>query len=328
MKIAEYLRVDDPPHLWPLMRQCGVDHAVLRLPEAADGTMPSDLAAVRTAVERVEKAGFAVEAIEPIPPMEKVKQGLPGRDEEIEHVHHLLATMERLGVQILCYNFMAAFGWGRTRWAEPGRGEALVTGFDVDDLEALPAHDVALSEDRMWANYEYFVRAVVPVAERHGIRLAMHPDDPPVSPYRGVARIMRTPEAIERAMSLSDSPAHGLTFCQGTFSTMGADIPATIRRFADRIRFVHFRDVRGTPDRFVETFHDEGQTDMRAAMAAYAEIGFDGPLRPDHVPTLFGEPHDRPGYEVLGRLYAVGYLRGLWEAVAHPTDLEGDRDDR
>lgn len=319
MKIAEYVRLDQPK-LMRLLRQIGVDHAVLRLPELPDGTMPGDFRAVEAAVAEVREAGFTVEVIEPLPPFERVKQGLPGRDEEIDRIHDLIRTMERLEIPVLCHNFMAAFGWGRTRWAEQGRGGALVTGFDVHDLDALPQHPETISAEQMWANYEYFVRAVVPVAEQHGIQLALHPDDPPVSTYRGVARIMTSPDAIERAMSLSDSPAQGLAFCQGTFSTMGADIPASIHRFADRIRFVHFRDVLGSPEAFTETFHDEGQTDMAAAMAAYAAIGYDGPMRSDHVPTLAGEDNTFPGYEILGRLYAVGYMRGLWEsAVAGRT---------
>lgn len=312
MKIAEYVRLDQP-HLMKLLRQIGVEHAVLRLPERPDGSMPDDPASVIAAVTEVREAGFAVEVIEPLPPFERVKQGLDGRDEEIERIHGLIRTMERLEIPILCHNFMAVHGWGRTRWAETGRGGALVTGFDIDDL---PEQEELISAEQMWANYEYFVQAVVPVAEQHGIQLALHPDDPPIASYRGIARILSTPDAIERAMSLSDSPAQGLAFCQGTFSTMGADIPSAIHRFADRIRFVHFRDVIGVPERFTETFHDEGQTDMARAMAAYVEIGFEGPMRSDHVPTLEGEENTFPGYEALGRLNAVGYMRGLWEAAA------------
>ena len=311
LKIAEYVRLDQP-RLMRLLRQCGVDHAVLRLPELEDGTMPADPASVAAAVHEVREAGFAVEVIEPLPPFEQVKQGLPGRDEEIDRIHGLIRTMSELSVPVLCHNFMAVHGWGRTRWAERGRGDALVTGFDIDDLEE---QEELIGAEQMWANYEYFVRAVVPVAEQYGIQLALHPDDPPIASYRGVARIMTTPDAIERAMNLSDSPAQGLAFCQGTFSTMGADIPSTIHRFADRIRFVHFRDVIGVPTRFTETFHDEGQTDMAKAMAAYVDIGFDGPMRSDHVPTLDGEDNTHPGYEILGRLNAVGYMRGLWESA-------------
>ncbi|MFD6419900.1 mannonate dehydratase [Streptomyces sp. NPDC060194] len=314
MQIAEYVRPGQD-HLMRLLRQCGVDTAVLRLPEAADGSMPVEPDAVAAALRPVQEAGLRVGVIEPVPPMEKVKQGLPGRDEEIARVHTLLHTMAALEVPLLCYNFMAAFGWGRTRWAVEGRGGSLVTGFDAADLDHLPPHTEEIGEERMWANYAYFLDAVLPVAEATGVHLAVHPDDPPLSPYRGVARILSTPDAIERAMGLSDSPAHGLTFCQGTFATMGADIPTTVKRFADRIRFVHFRDVVGNATAFTESWHDNGMTDMRAAMRAYRDIGFEGPMRSDHVPTLDGETDERPGYETLGRLYAVGYMRGLWEAT-------------
>jgi len=323
MRFAEYLRPGQV-RLARLMRQCGVTHAVLRLPEDDAGAMPVDLTEVTRAVDAVRRAGLDVAAIEPVPPMERVKQGLPGREHEIARLHELLDTMRRLGIPLLCYNFMAVHGWSRTRWAEPGRGGALVTGFDVADLVGAPRHHPPIPDERMWDNYGHFVAEVVPVAQECGVRLALHPDDPPVSPYRGVARIMRSPDAVARAMALSDSPSHALTFCQGTFATMGADIPATVRRFADRIAFVHFRDVRGGPERFVETFHDEGMTDMAAAMRAYVDIGFTGPVRSDHVPTLEGEPNEHPGYATLGRLFAVGYMRGLYEAVCRAA-AGGDR---
>jgi mannonate dehydratase len=133
-----------------------------------------------------------------------------------------------------------------------------------------------------------------------------------------MARNLRTPEAMRRAIELVPSPCNGITMCQGTFATMGADIPAEIRDFAHRgaLHFVHFRDVRGTPERFVETFHDDGQTDMFAAMRTYQEVGFGGPLRPDHVPTMEGEENLAPGYDVLGRLFAIGYIKGLAEGAA------------
>lgn len=96
---------------------------------------------------------------------------------------------------------------------------------------------------------------------------------------------------------------------------MGVDIPATIRRFGKHIKYIHFRDVRGTRELFVETFHDNGDTNMSAAMRAYREIGFSGPIRPDHVPQLYGEDDGEPGYTMLGRLFAYGYIRGLMQAT-------------
>jgi mannonate dehydratase len=145
----------------------------------------------------------------------------------------------------------------------------------------------------------------------------LHPDDPPLSPVRGIGRIITSLAAYDRVFALQPSPVNGMTMCQGNVALMTDDLPAAIRHFgaAGRIHFVHFRDVRGTPESFVETFHDDGPTDMLACLRAYAEIGFDGVLRPDHVPTLYGEPNDKPGYATLGRLFAIGYIAGLREAA-------------
>jgi mannonate dehydratase len=173
--------------------------------------------------------------------------------------------------------------------------------------------------EQLWKAYERFVRAVVPVAERAGVRLALHPDDPPITSYRGAARIMNSVEAFDRALAIADSEAHALCFCQGNMTLVTDNVAGAIRHFGGegRIAFGHFRDVRGTPESFEETFHDEGQTDMRACMDAWHEIGFDGVLRPDHVPTLLGEAMDSPSYALLGRLHAIGYMQGLREASVH-----------
>ena len=122
---------------------------------------------------------------------------------------------------------------------------------------------------------------------------------------------------MAKAIDLVPSPNNGITFCQGSFATMNADVPAEIARFGAKgaLHFVHFRDVVGTPERFQEAFHDDGQTDMWAAMRAYQAAGFSGPMRPDHVPTMAGEENGHPGYEVLGRLFAIGYIKGLAEGV-------------
>jgi mannonate dehydratase len=126
---------------------------------------------------------------------------------------------------------------------------------------------------------------------------------------------MNSVENFERLVELVPSPSNAICFCQGTFAAMGCDIPSSIRRLGKHIRYVHFRDVRGTREEFVETFHDNGPTDMAAAMRAYRDIGFQGPMRPDHVPQLYGEDDGEPGYTMLGRLFAYGYMRGLMDAV-------------
>ena len=183
--------------------------------------------------------------------------------------------------------------------------------------DAPPTEYGTVTEEQLWENMEIFLKKVVPVAEKAGVKLAVHPDDPPYSPIRDVARILITPDALQRVIDIVPSPNNGITFCQGTISSMNADIPAEIRHFGKQqaIHFVHFRDIQGTPDNFVETFHEEGRTDMFEAMRAYKEVGYTGPMRVDHVPTMEGEENTQPGYETMGRLYAIGYAKGLIEGV-------------
>jgi mannonate dehydratase len=143
----------------------------------------------------------------------------------------------------------------------------------------------------------------------------MHPDDPPLSPIRGVGRIMRSVDNYQRLLDIVPSPMNTITMCQGNFTLMTDDLPSVIRKFAKKISFVHFRDVKGVPTKYEETWHDAGKTDMLACMRAYRDIGFDGVLRPDHVPTVEGDSNEHAGYSSFGRLYAIGYIRGLQQAV-------------
>jgi len=273
------------------------------------------LARVKSAYEN---AGFRLEVLESRPPLEKAKLGLPGRDEEIETACELIRNMGRLGIPVWCSEWMPIFGWMRTATTIPERGGALVTGFDYDVMRNAPLTEHGeVSEEQLWDNLKYFLEAVVPVAEEAGVKLAMHPDDPPLSPIRGLGRIMRSVENFQRLIDLVPSPANGICLCQGNFTLMTDDLPKAIRHFGaqDKIFFVHFRDVRGAPEKFNETFHDNGKTDMLACMKAYRDIGFSGVLRPDHVPTMEGDSNEDAGYSSIGRLYAIGYIRGLRQAV-------------
>ncbi|MEM2875500.1 MAG: mannonate dehydratase [Candidatus Bathyarchaeia archaeon] len=264
----------------------------------------------------VEDVGFRLEVIESIPPMEKIMLGLQERDRQIENFCKTLRNMGAAGYRILAYPFMP-LGWVRTSLAKPTRGGALVTAFDYDLMKNAPLTEYGVvTEEQMWDNWTYFIKRVIPVAEEAKVKLALHPDDPPVPSLRGIARPFRSVEAFKRVIETVESDYNGITFCQGCFAEMGADIPETIRYFGLRkkIFFVHFRDVRGTSTKFEETFHDDGQTDMVAAMRAYKEVGFDGPMRPDHVPMMEGE-EGPPGYTMLGRLYAIGYMKGLIQAI-------------
>jgi mannonate dehydratase len=329
LRIAEFVEPDEE-RLARLLVQVGAAEAVSVLPaptgSATSGTAraatrsdpPWGVVPLALLRQRFDDLGLPLTVIEDSPPMEAIRTGGPVREEELEALVTLIRSMGRLGIGVLCLNFMAGNGWARTSTARRGRGGALVSGYDHGLLAGLPDVPAApLSRERMWANLCWLLERVAPVAEEAGVRVALHPDDPPLPELRGVARILSTLDDLERAVEVGGSPYVGITFCQGNIALMTDDVPAAIRRFAalDCIHFVHFRDVAGTPDRFVETFHDEGPTDMYACMRAYAECGIDAPVRSDHVPTLDGDANDRPGYSMLGRLWAVGYMLGLREAA-------------
>jgi mannonate dehydratase len=318
--IAEFLGPNPSP-VWKLAKQAGVDWVVGGLPfnDPSNGSdAPWDYEPLRRMKERYESGGFTVAVIEARPPLNNAKRGLPGRDEEIATVCTLIENMGKLGIPVWCYEWMTDFNWLRTDVATPSRGGSVVTSFDFAQLRDAPPTELGpISEDELWENLEYFLRKVLPVAEQWNVKLAMHPDDPPLSPIRRVGRIMRSVENYQRLLDLVPSPMNGITLCQGNFTLMTDDLPAVIRKFGQqgKIFFVHFRDVQGTPEKFEETWHDEGKTDMLSCMKAYKEIGFEGVLRPDHVPTVEGDSNENAGYSSFGRLYAIGYIRGLRQAV-------------
>ena len=324
MHLAEILLEPQPSPTWLQLRQIGIDHAVGVLPRAAvdwrggRAEHPWDYTPLALYKQMVEDAGFTLAVIEDNPPMDAIRLGRPGAEEELEYICTLLRNMGRLGIPVLCYNWMAVTTWLRTSVGRTGRAGAVVSGFDASVLEDAPlTHAGAIPEELLWKTLGGFLDRVVPVADEAGVKLALHPDDPPLSPVQGVGRIMRTVDAFERLLALNPSDANGLTLCQGNFALMTDDLPGAIRQLgaSGRVHYVHFRDVAGTADSFVETFHDEGPTDMYACMRAYREIGFSGVMRSDHSPTLAGDSATMPGYPTLGRLYAVGYMTGLREAA-------------
>ncbi|MFB9273918.1 mannonate dehydratase [Cohnella cellulosilytica] len=317
LKLAERLGTHESA-LWTLCKQMGVNYGVAALPPEQNGLKPWDYLNLMQMKTRYENAGLRIEVIESRPPANLIKLGKPGRDEEIATVQELIVNMGKLGIPVWCYDFMADFNWLRTSTATRTRGGALVSSYDHSLVADAPySENAPVSEDELWSNLKYYLEAIVPVAEKAKVKLALHPDDPPISPIRGMSRIVTSADALQRAVDLVPSEYSGICLCQGVLSAAGEDIPATIRRFAkqDKLFFVHFRDTRGTPERFEETFHDDGMTDMYECIRTYAEVGFDGPLRPDHVPTMAGEENGNPGYETLGRLFAVGYIKGLMDGV-------------
>lgn len=197
---------------------------------------------------QVQAHGLRLSVIEGWQLSDRITLGLPGRDDDIARVCESIENMGRAGISVYCYNFMAVFNWLRTTVDKPGRGGALVTEFNAADIPAGELTYVGRTTDeQMWSAFEYFLRRVLPVAERAGVKLALHPDDPPMSPVRGLARIMRDLDAFDRVLAIADSPSNGVTFCQGNFAAMGVDIPWGIRHFGRRgkLFFAHFRDIRG-----------------------------------------------------------------------------------
>ena len=313
MKLGLMLPVK-PDMQWKLASQLGVKYAITKAaPELSGLSDPSDFNALKTVRDRFADAGFELYALEGDEfDMTRIKLGLPGRDEDLEKYRRMLTNMGRLGLKLLCYNFMAGVGWYRSRMDLPERGGALTRGFDIREVEDLPER---LSPEKLWENYEYFIRAVVPAAEEAGVRMGLHPDDPPIPRLLGYPRIFISADAYRRAMSLVDSPAHSITFCQATFRAMGEDVFALLREFKDRVAFLHFRDVTGTKNCFRETFHDNGPTDMAALLRTASETAPDCLIRPDHTPSMAGET-ENTGYTMLGNLFAVGYIRGIMDALS------------
>ncbi len=306
-----------PDEKWPLVRQMGISDVIVKLaPELTGQPAVDDLDSFRRSQAVYAEHGFSIVGLEGDQfDMLPVKLGLAGRERVIEQYCRMLENMGTLGIGLLCYNFMAT-GWYRTHKALPERGGALVSGFNYEAAQREPVSPYGtFGENQIWDNYQYFIEQIMPVAEANGVKMALHPDDPPVSPINGIGRILTSAGAIRRALSFSNSPAHGLTFCQGTYTTMQEDVPALIREFGpEKIFFIHIRDVVGNRADFRETFHDNGPTDMYATMRAYYQAGLNVPLRSDHVPTMAGERNEHAGYEMKGSLFGIGYIRGLMDA--------------
>lgn len=313
MILTDYFR-SAPDRTWEFAKQCGVEYGTIRLPEDEDFDVTNE-GHWRTVYDRFMNFGLRPLVVEPMPNSlhDHIKTGDDRRDGCIERVIRMLPIMDALDIRTICFNFMAHIGWLRTANDLKERGGSSVTGFRLADFE--PGAE-SIAEDELWANYAYFIKAVIPHAEKHGIRLALHPDDPPVARLGDVARILISRENIDRAVrGIVQSPSLGVTLCQATYYIMGEDLDEVIADFADRIFFVHFRNVTGNKTDFRETFHDNGDLDMPALIRRYRDCGIDVPIRVDHVPTMAGEESRHSGYDALGRLFAIGYLKGILEAT-------------
>ncbi len=298
--------------------------------------------------QRVEHFGLSLDVIESIPIAESIKKGTAERDVMIDIFCESIRNMGRAGIPVLCYNFMPVFDWMRTdlhvRFADSSvatayqhqemldydlsRGlEARVAwahGFSGDEIQAVLAEYQAIDENILFENLAYFLRRVVPVAEEVGVFLALHPDDPPWSIF-GLPRIVRDATSIQRILSVVDSPHNGLTFCTGSLGSAAAnDLPTMVHQFADRINFVHLRNVELTGDKsFIEVAHTSstGNVNMPQVIQALIDIGYTGPIRPDHGRMIWGEI-GRIGYGLYDRALAAMYIHGVWQGLQHAAGKE------
>ncbi len=293
--------------------------------------------------EEVERHNMSLAVIESIPVHEDIKLGRDTRDRFIDNYCESVRNMGSAGVPVLCYNFMPVFDWTRTDLARPlddgstalaydddalakidlSRGTAdlpgWATAYSADDLGTLFDAYRSVNESNLWENFAYFLERVVPVAASSGVRMALHPDDPPWSIF-GLPRIITDGAALERVITITDNPANGITFCAGSLAADPKnDLPAIVRCLGakGRIPFAHCRNIKRTGARsFSETAHPSefGEVDMRAILTALNETGFDGPIRSDHGRMIWGES-GQPGYGLHDRALGAMYLHGLWEGI-------------
>ena len=293
--------------------------------------------------KKIEKNGLNFSVIESIPVHEDIKLGRPNRDELIENYCQSICNMGKLGIKILCYNFMPVFDWVRTDLSmEHANGSNYLNynhdqlkNFDLRkeslDLPGWMAHYTTrelrslvdayseIDDELLWSNLEYFLKRVVPVAEESGVKMAIHPDDPPW-PIFNLPRIITSESALDRFVKIVDSHSNGITFCTGSFGPNSKmDLVKSIRKYGamGRIHFTHLRNIKRTGElSFHEVEHptEFGDVNMYEVVKAYVEIGFTGAIRPDHGRMIWDEK-GRPGYGLYDRALGAMYLSGLWEGI-------------
>ena len=242
-----------------------------------------------------------------------IRLGRPEREQEIQDVCESISVLGGEGVPVIEYVFNLAAVYGST--SEPtGRGGAVVRHYDHDQAKLDPAREgFAASEEEVWQRIGFFLEHVVPAAEKVGVKLACHHDDPPVPSLLGETRVLGSVAGMKRLVETVPSKVNGLNLCLGTIAEMGENVPEVIRYFGARgkVNHIHFRNVKGSIPRFAESFIDDGDTDMMEAMRALKEVGYRGTLIPDHTPRVAG---DTP-WGARGRAFALGYMKALMKAL-------------
>ena len=282
------------------------------LPGAGGRWELSDLVKLRLTVEQY---GLKLSALENVPTnfYDQIMLGGPRRDEQIENMVHTVRNIARAGIPIFGYNWMPSQVWRTTpRLIRCG---AVATAFDYEQAKAMPlTHGREYTEEEMWSNLESWIRIITPIAEEEGIRLGIHPCDPPVPVLGGIPQLLRSFDSYKRLVEIYPSDSNAIEFCQGTFSEMeGEDIYEMVRYFGERrkILYVHFRNVSGQVPSFHEEFVNTGYVDMYRAMRIYRDVGFDGFFIDDHVPQTFQDT----AWGHRGRAFANGYIQAMIEAV-------------
>ena len=308
---------------------------------------------IATLKKTVEEAGLSIAGIESVNIHDSIKAGSPARD---VHIANYITTLEHLGqagIDLVCYNFMVVFDWTRSDLAKLRPDGATVMSYDQAVIDKIDPDDMStvmnakangyplagweperlarlkelfslyrdMNEEKLFANLEYFLKAILPVCEKYGIKMAIHPDDPAWSVF-GLPRIMRDKEHLQRLLKLVDNPLSGITLCTGSLGTSPQnDIPEIIRAMGGRIHFAHLRNLKlNGPGNFEESAHlsSDGSLDMYEIVKALYETGFKGPIRPDHGRAIWDEI-SMPGYGLYDRALGIAYLSGLWEAVEKNT---------
>jgi mannonate dehydratase len=296
--------------------QIGVTDLIVSRPESLAVAGPYyDYERVVQLRSQVEASGLRLAAIQGVPAewMRRIREGSPGWDEQVLNYCRTVENVGKAGVPILGYSFHERI-W-RTSWHTRGRGDARLSSYDHSLMEsASGAASEGAGKEVLWERFERFIRQVIPLAESVGLRMALHPDDPPISPIAGTEYLFTDVNAFQRALDMVPSPSNGLLFCQGCFTEMlGDGVFDAIRQFGGqgRVCYVHFRNVVGSLPAFREAFIDNGDIDMFAALKTWKEVGFDGAMIPDHYPKVVGDSAE--GY--IARAHAVGYMKALMSAV-------------
>ncbi len=300
--------------------------------------------------KEVEDAGLTLDGIESVNISDAIKTAGPDRDKDIAAYIETLENLGKADIHMVCYNFMPVFDWTRTELARVREDGSTVLAYNQDTVDALdpakmfdsiagdmngtvmpgwePERMAKVKElfelyknidsEKLFENLKYFLEAIMPTCDKYDINMAIHPDDPAWSVF-GLPRIIISKENILRMMKMVDNPHNGVTFCTGSYGTsLKNDLPDMIRSLKGRIHFAHIRNLRfndGERD-FEESAHlsSDGTFDMHAIMRALYDIGFEGPIRPDHGRMIWDEVA-MPGYGLYDRALGAAYLCGLWEAI-------------